>query len=135
MNQKCFKHYSFMSIIKIIFVCWFLKSYILQLKLYCTWINLHFIPAMPKKINKNYLIIYKFAIIFNSMTKKPLVSKNNKNAIILLLGQFKKKKYLMHMTWTLQKYHYSLIYKKNTIFLPPSELISRRNKNTNSPFS
>jgi hypothetical protein len=134
-NQKCFKHYSFMSIIKIIFVCWFLKSYILQLKLYCTWINLHFIPAMPKKINKNYLIIYKFAIIFNSMTKKPLVSKNNKNAIILLLGQFKKKKYLMHMTWTLQKYHYSLIYKKNTIFLPPSELISRRNKNTNSPFS
>jgi len=46
---------------------------------------------MPKKINKNYLIIYKFAIIFNSMTKKPLVSKNNKNAIILLLGQFKKK--------------------------------------------
>jgi len=90
-NQKCFKHYSFMSIIKIIFVCWFLKSYILQLKLYCTWINLHFIPAMPKKINKNYLIIYKFDIIFNSMTKKPLVSKNNKNAIILLLGQFKKK--------------------------------------------
>jgi len=51
---------------------------------------------MPKKINKNYLIIYKFAIIFNSMTKKPLVSKNNKNAIILLLGQFKKKIFDAH---------------------------------------
>jgi len=51
---------------------------------------------MPKKINKNYLIIYKFDIIFNSMTKKPLVSKNNKNAIILLLGQFKKKIFDAH---------------------------------------
>ena len=40
-----------------------------------------------RKINKNYLIIYKFAIIFNLIIKKLLNLKNNKNIIILSLDQ------------------------------------------------
>jgi len=40
-----------------------------------------------RKINKNYLIIYKFAIIFNLIIKELLNLKNNKNIIILSLDQ------------------------------------------------
>jgi len=45
------------------------------------------LPNVLRKINKNYLIIYKFAIIFNLIIKELLNLKNNKNIIILSLDQ------------------------------------------------
>jgi hypothetical protein len=53
-----------------------------------------------RKINKNYLIIYKFAIIFNLIIKELLNLKNNKKLLFC------------HWTNYIYIYIYIYIYKK-----------------------
>jgi hypothetical protein len=71
----------FYSLVKILFAYWVLKNYNLYPKLWCGHNSLYPILDMPKKVNKNCLIIYRFAIIFYLMTREPSLRYNNENAI------------------------------------------------------
>jgi len=70
-------------LVKIVFAYDFWKITLFN-RACCVCISL---PNVLRKINKNYLIIYKFAIIFNLIIKELLNLKNNKNIIILSLDQ------------------------------------------------